>query len=768
VLLILLASLGLTLAFRELPVDIGLDVSGPTPSAPQLEIAGEAPVPFQRTRFTTELEIRSFELVATGEKHPDAQSSEIWVQGFDEAHAVRMDPPGSWRVQGDTLVSAPDKQPSTLSWTGIGNRSLQFTAHPWSGHLDIRTGGQTERVDLYDADGGNRFIAIPPAIPTTRFHVQVPRRQLAKAAVIVHDLPPEQLHRLYVGTLIPRVFDALEGKRRHWGHVTEGWKPEVIEGRLLLGSVSALDRGGAVTFLALTGSLFALFGLLVLSIWAFVGIVRAANSRQPTQHALAPFSWRAWVGFAIPFAVTMTVAWLAYFPGQPSLDTWYQWHQIQTGNINNHHPAFHTLLIQGLNALWDTPASSVLFQLILLVASLASAFELLRRMRIPRWALLLAYVATWLSPHTTHMAIAVVKDTPYAAAILMLIAMLGTHVFSGRPARPRFWVSVGLVLALITLLRHNGILLTVGIGVLLPLFFWSERRRAMLALGSSAAALLLVYFVMYPLFGVRPRDFSHTATSFGWHVAAMIDEDVPLSAEEADFLDRVRGLDRHRWRYTPTSVAVTIWADHPRVSFNFPFADAHLGEFKRIHDSLMLRHPILLARHLARANAYLYMPRMPDDLNATVDIQFFVGGESTQLLRMRSEGHPMSPVFPELNQRLSSIVRQTVARGPLRWLLWMPAHYLYLAMLGLAIAILRTREWRLVLLFLPVLLNTASLALGVAQETRFQFPAFLTFGFFCALAALPGRGAAAGHVDQSSTPGEALSPPGPVQSGAAA
>lgn len=729
----------------DLPVDIGLDLSGEVSRTPVLVLGAEAqggrePLSMGMTRAPAAESFGQFKLEATGRRNPEARSSEVWLVGFKNPESLVQSPPGSWIVRDGSLVSVPERQPSTLSWKGIGAVDLRFVSHAWSGVVELQQ-PEREAIDLYAAEGTSRSVRIEPT-KVTRFHVQVPRRALdGTAAIVLDDVHPDRLNRLYVGTLIPRVFHTLPKlKRPAFGSVQLGWRPELVGSRLVLDAAAPIERGGVSTFLALWSLTAVLLGAAAAALIAGVRLLQKLRSEPPPPRRLAAFSWRAWILFALPLAAVFTVWWLSFYPGLVSIDTAVQWTQISEGVFNDHHPAFHTLTLKLLRALWDSPAVVILVQIVLLSATLAYAFTSLLRFGVPRWAVGLAFVVTLVSPQFGHMAIALVKDTPYALVLFWITLLLAERLLGSEPkSEHRSWIVIGALLALATLFRHNGILVTVGMVVLLPFFFWKQRRGAVLA-GISAVVLLMGTRVgLYQAFDVQGRNFTHRATTFAWHIGAMVEQDVPLAQEEFEFLDQIRKFDAKRWHYSPTSVASTIWGD-PNAQLDFPFADAELTRLTALHNELLLRYPALFVRHLLRANAYLFWPPRPADTTEIVDLTFFLPANSSPLERMRKIGHPMAPLLPEGKDTIKKLLRPTLHRQATGgWILWRPALYMYLSILAGFLAVRRTGDWRLLILLGPVLLNTASLAFGVAQEARFQFPVFLSMGFLCALAAIPRR-----------------------------
>lgn len=94
---------------------------------------------------------------ATGEHHPDAIASEVWVRL--EVDGRRIPPSewrsdGQWQQRGDLLLSTPARQPASVKWRGRVRSSavLTFVSTRWSGKAAITWNGKTNAVDLYESD----------------------------------------------------------------------------------------------------------------------------------------------------------------------------------------------------------------------------------------------------------------------------------------------------------------------------------------------------------------------------------------------------------------------------------------------------------------------------------------------------------------------------------------------------------------------------------------------------------------------------------------
>lgn len=122
-----------------------------------LLVAGLAMVIIPITvRLPLDARLHTLEIVATGEKNPDAQSASIgiisaqWINGIplndSEIHLS-----GSWRLRDGILFSLPD-QPASIKWSGeaIDHLSLTLVSSPTSGIVKIIWDGQVQSIDLYN------------------------------------------------------------------------------------------------------------------------------------------------------------------------------------------------------------------------------------------------------------------------------------------------------------------------------------------------------------------------------------------------------------------------------------------------------------------------------------------------------------------------------------------------------------------------------------------------------------------------------------------
>ena len=155
---------------------------------------------------------------------------------------------------------------------------------------------------------------------------------------------------------------------------------------------------------------------------------------------------------------------LAYFPGILAYDSYIQIGQIFTGEYNEHHPLFHTLLIRlclfigqkifkSLNA---GIAVLVISQIVLLSLVMSFGIRILykRGYKILSFAVLLILM---IFPFNGFMAVSITKDIPFAAFFLLTILSLGEFLSAKNKSKYLYAAMFFVSLILSSLLKNNAI-----------------------------------------------------------------------------------------------------------------------------------------------------------------------------------------------------------------------------------------------------------------------------------------------------------------------
>ncbi len=568
-----------------------------------------------------------------------------------------------------------------------------------------------------------------------RYHARVPRNALDRLVFKLGGEDVALFDRVFVATWTPRIFYGPQGPPayRSWRGEHEQWEP-IPSGRtrFKLPPLNGLDGGGLKTVLALGSLAFLLLGSLALGICIARRFILFALACPTQPGVLAPFSPRV----VLTFFLSALPVWLfylaSYFPGIGSLDVndqWKQAHGIEP--LTNAHPAFHTLSIRFLSAIWESPASIALVQILCLAAVLSYAFSLLWRARVPRTYIVIAFALTILSPRIGLMSILLWKDIPYAVVCVLLAVLIAHYLLEPKVREKRlFWGSLILALTLIPSFRHNGFLVVLGVSCLLPIVFWQQRRAALVCIVATIALLGGIRLAIQHGFSVEYGDNYFSRNNAIRLSALLVHQEVPLAPSELVYLDETLGFERLSEAYE--------WWDSDRPAggqtlrwrlFTGEKIKATEGEFLEFSASLTVRYASYVLHYAAVANELPYIVTSSEANDARRTFR--------KISRFPIVGFPHSPLVESGMPFLEELYHTTVERRFV-WAFWRTGWHLYLSLIALVIVVVRRRDPRWILVFLGVYLNTLSLTLALASpHVRYQFPLVLATGFLVGLALLP-------------------------------
>lgn len=731
-LLLALAALGLLPSrIGSSMIDVGLDLDARPKVAPTLSYPDpgtgrmvQQPMEMISQAFAANKET-FFELTATGQKNPASPRAEVWLTNTDDFKNIIQDPPDSWDRVRSSLVSSPEKvQPATLRWRGVNESPmLSFGSHKWSGIAKLRTLRGEQTIDLYAEESSRTTVLIPTAGKGARYHGHLPRRAIGQGWLTLTD-SRRSIARLFIGTLKPTIYFASNNAPGYaWGNLTEGWQPPSTGGRIALEAFSPLEQGGMATRLALAAALWA--GLLLVvggSSLALRLLGRLLRQRAPTRE-LAPFSLGQFLIFFIPLALSMVFTLACFYPGIMTGDSIDHWRQAHTLDLADYHPILYTLTIRGLTSLWDSPAIVVLVQILILSAAVGYGFSLLLRAGLSLHPILVLFPLVLLSPRNQIYTMTIWKDIIFSAMVLILTIMLAHYLLDRRKSRSwLYWILLGVVLALVPLFRHNGLLILVGLLPLLFIFFWTARTRVVITALTCVVVFAGAKWGLYPMIKVKPIS-DPRAMIYTCRLAALVGQDAPFAQKEYEFLNKVRNYS-DRWGYSAVTPNLTV--AYP--AYHNGFATANFKTYQRLYYGTMARYPLLFVRHYLKNTAYLYWPkRIAEDYGDP----FAVG------ITRNDYGLVSQPRLTAWNGLLTDWLNFTVDQKAGNFF-WRPAIHLYLLLLAAWLLVRRTRDYRFLIVFAPVALNTLSLFMAsLSQCVRYQLPLTLAISFLIGLLWIP-------------------------------
>jgi hypothetical protein len=422
----------------------------------------------------------------------------------------------------------------------------------------------------------------------------------------------------------------------------------------------------------------------------------------------------SWLWYAIPCALIWFIYLLAYWPGLMSPDSVKQWQQMVTGHFDDIHPAVHTLTNWLITRVWFSPGAVAIAQIIALSAVFGLTMRELEYWRVPSWVRVIITSLFGLSVVNGMLVITLWTDIAYSIAVLglfgILLHLVRTHGqwLKSVQGLVIFW----LALVCAALYRHNGLAML----AIIPCVLFLGRRQFLgrtLLLGALVLASIFTVIVpFYSAVGVAPIFPSYALETQIHQVGAMVSAGVPLNDEQRMILTSIQPLDSWKQNYNCYGVSPLTNND----DFQHVYFDAHPNQFVSVWEQLAIAHPGILVQHLFCANSVVWSVSQPNWPYVTT---YPTGIYANNL------GLGTSSMWPWMNQILNAYASFTTLRQNLWWA-WRPALYLYVALFCVVIAAIRLRMPRMLLVALPVVLNSlVLLVLSPAADFRFQYSVYM-------------------------------------------
>lgn len=481
--------------------------------------------------------------------------------------------------------------------------------------------------------------------------------------------------------------------------------------------VSTADTLGSLLWFGLIAA--GLYGLLLFACQKLDVKPAAAKPVKPV---------RLWFVCLAVSAVALGSAFLKAYPGGVSYDAANQWWQAHSGEYNNWHPVFHTLLIRLCTLLIDRYPFVVLVQCAAFAIVFAYLTASLHKMGVPAWLAVAVHVLVHLTPLVRNTLMYVWKDNAMCIATVILCAqtirMLASHGEWLRKWYNAVWF--GLMLAFATLVRHNAILFTLPLAVIVLCSFAGVRRMAALSLAVMAAATLLV---KGPLYGsldvVYPDNTAEEAVGLPMIVLGNAMQQQPEALDEDARAFLVTLAEEESWR------KVYRLNDYNAIKFTFA------------RELIADRNPLDILG-MAATTAFR-APRLAfEAFNGTTGLVWDVTGENKAFVTVTNSGHIPEesigqPLLNGAGKWLCALLDAPMQLLPLRWLTQNIGVQQLLLLLAVLVTMYRKGPAVLALGFPTLIYNLATMLLLCGNDARFfQFAMAVTLPSILALFWLPG------------------------------
>lgn len=425
----------------------------------------------------------------------------------------------------------------------------------------------------------------------------------------------------------------------------------------------------------------------------------------------------AWLRFALPMILVWGIFLLTFWPGMMSRDSFDQWQQVVTGRFTDGHPAFHTMLIWLITRVWNSPSAVAIVQIMFLSLTAAWGIGILIGLGLP---IKLAWVMAALfaiSPVNAIFSITLWKDVAYSTALFLFsLQVLKIITSEGKWLENRsHWIWLGIVAALVSLFRHNGIPVMAASLVVLAVVF----RRHWRILGLSLVILLISYFgikgPLYDWIKVSPQTETKQIV-FLHHIAAHIHSGTEILPAEQSILDQIQPVDQ--WKYDCCAVTKTYYDP----GFSPKAVERNSAKIMGIWLALFKRAPQVDIKHWLCTGALVGKIQTSCPLTTGL---FSPDLETLTWVIPNEMGINQHSLLPGLVPILSRIYMLR-SGTPLFLLLWSPALYLFLGIYATAIFTVQRRKLKYLLFIIPAVLHSAVFFLvNISFQFRYQYSVYL-------------------------------------------
>jgi len=422
---------------------------------------------------------------------------------------------------------------------------------------------------------------------------------------------------------------------------------------------------------------------------------------------------------------------LAFWPGLLAYDSFEQWKSVLDGHFIDAHSAFHAIFVWIVTRLWCSPTCIAMTQIVALAALAGCCFTMIRSFGGSRRLTWTACILFALLPFNCVWVITLWTDIPYSITFLAITLQIVFIVRSEGQwlSQSGSWVWMGVLWALLVLLRHNGFAVAVALPFIITVGYRQHWRRILSSLILALGLCLIVKWPVYQVLNVETlsglrgqklRFYPIVAL-----VAAHIQNGTPMTDSEKMLLNQVNPLNGG-WIFSD-GIDVTV---HRANQINWNVILSNQVDFLSCAWNLSARKPSVVLRHLLRHSSMVWriLQIQPGD---TFNSGTYIGEDGLPDYihpRQNDFGIEPAPKMPRLSLYLTRFI--LVSQSGI-WNLWQPATYLYVFLGGVVWAAWCSSNWRVLLIAAPVFLHTLLLVILIpAADSRYMYPVMLVTTVF--------------------------------------
>lgn len=420
-----------------------------------------------------------------------------------------------------------------------------------------------------------------------------------------------------------------------------------------------------------------------------------------------------------PYTSIMLLGWLLvyliYWPGIIGSVSIEAVEELLSGHPANWHPIFYTLLLTFATKFLASASAFLVLQILSLALIFGAIFKDLEHRGIRKSVLVILSIITTVLPTNFLPIITLTNDIPYSI-VLLAISFMAFKIVISKGAwieKPLHRILLGIAAALAILFRYNGI---PAIFLFFLTFIILYPKKWIQIITILALAVALVFVVNGPLsnaLNVTNETEGHLDNIFLHHISAHVANGTYLTEEESSYLDTLLPIED--WRYSCCDNSA-MWGN---TGFDREAFHANSSYNRSLALALFLRNPKLELQHMICASDLVW--NIVDGC-AIKHSSVAIKEDNYYWTRSHYPDYLENSLLPNLVPPLSRAISFLNTNPAISTLLWRPAWFFYLAIIGSLVFIKRIGSIRGALPISPALGQSLFLLLfNRVQNFRYQY-----------------------------------------------
>jgi hypothetical protein len=434
-------------------------------------------------------------------------------------------------------------------------------------------------------------------------------------------------------------------------------------------------------------------GVILLAILLWLAYVPVGDQELKCREAVR------WYWYGLFMGGVWLLLLLVFWPGFLSTDVYNQFQEIVAGQFNDWHPAFHTFFLWLMTRVWFSPAPAIIVQILALSSLLGCGLSLVERSGTPRWltwTLALLFAA---SPAIGLILLNPWKDTPYGISVVALSLLCFYYVRKeDRKFGFGFWFCFFIISVCVALFRHNGPPVAFGVLLFLILFDRQHRRSFAIVFVLASLSWLSIRGPVYSALNVN-RDPQSGGENLGVY---------------STLYYLVYNHARANTYFTPSEAAIfsEVPIDPENRTVDTEQLGKHADEILDMAVKLSFRNPLVTVRYFLAKFAFILQVLQPPRARL---------GFVEMDIHPNPYGLAIDSQIPFL-QRYVKKIAYLSEEPQIDWLFWRNAFWMYLLIAASVVASVRMKNWKYIVVILPVVLNAIPLmVLSGGHISRYIF-----------------------------------------------